>query len=372
MKRILLVLCLFPALLFAQNMGERKGTNERKSAKFLKVRQAAINLRAEAVTLDSVYIYRDDTKELQSIHAYTYDSQGRIATEKIYGDQNGDGLTGWEDDYAYSYYLDGDNPVREKILYSPFGSQNPYYKEIITFNATGNVIAYTDSINEDNQWLLLSKIESNEFDENGNPTLMLDSTFYGALFISVWKYEHTYDANNRMIQTLEYAVNPEDTKAGTQEWILSGKYTYSYDPAGNLTELQDVEYNDDGSVKYTETYTYTYDEKGNELTETWVSSYGIYVYAYKNIYSDGSTTNIIPVETEESILAYISDGYLYINTGKVSAARITLVNGSGATVLRQNIGQQISTIPVNSYNKGFYILTVSTGKENKSFKLILK
>ena len=63
---------------------------------------------------------------------------------------------------------------------------------------------------------------------------------------------------------------------------------------------------------------------------------------------------------------------LYVTIEGAGETLVTLVNLSGSAVFRQTTNQPVLTIPVQSFAKGMYILTIQSGRQMKSHKVIIR
>ncbi len=326
---------------------------------------------------DSIYVYQEGSNEVYRISAYTYDSDGRIATEKVYDDTNGDGLMSWEEDYEYSYTRENDNLITEKISYSLYNSvRTPGFKQVIISNSHGNKIEeYNYSYSqEEKTWEILSHALSNEFNNKNNPIVVYDTIFQ---FNEISKYEYTYDANDLPATIKEYLLTNEKKetiiKTAEDHWTLSSDYVYKYNSNGKLLEEVYTTY-EKGEVLHIYTKVFAYDKNNDVQTEIHTENGSeILKLNYTYVYSE-SPTSITPVKTTNLVSVYpnpVTD-YIYIDIKGAKGATVRLINAFGSLIKYQTVQQQLTTIQVSSLPKGYYILHISTDTGSESHKLIIR
>lgn len=163
---------------------------------------------------------------------YFFDPQGNKVEE-----QNQEVRT------TYTYLPDENTTQAVSYL-----KDNQLLKTLFKLDADRNVIQETTYLGED----LVAKVLL-KYDDKGNNIQREEYDMNGALFSKTLR---TFNTNNYLTQ--------EDIYMGKASGYL-WRWTYTYNNKGLVAQQQ--LYNAQGKLTETRSYTYTYDQKGNVLTE---------------------------------------------------------------------------------------------------------
>ena len=380
MKKTLLILLALPFLLNAQSVTVNAVKGNSLVKQVIGVKKALQNFKAEDGVLtragvnnelpDSIYEYygRDGVWKILSSKTFcTYYDFGRVKQEIVYViDYNGvERLSGKID---YVYVVDG-NVVAIEKTYS-------YFNDI------------------DNTWKLSSKELTKFLLEYYEIPLLYTYSSYNDEsgeweIIEYFEPEIEYDSENRIISgVLDYDDGTYTTRAdvtyneqGLYNTIISTesfegeeskeKTEFKYNDKKQKIEENIYFYDSETDVwVLDETISYEYDEKGNMIKRAASSEDGsLYINYYENIYLGASSNDVI---TSVQSVVYpnpVSD-VLFIRLEGADNAVVTLVNAAGGMVLQQTISGSTASIPVQSYAKGYYLLTIKTNKGVVTHKIV--
>ena len=248
-------------------------------------------------------VYVDGEEESRETYAYTYDAADNLV-KKEFTDVNGRKKT-----WVYTYDEKG-RCIKEKS-----GGEG-YVDITITYayDEADRLLLSYETYGDSDSW----KKTENTYDANGNLLKNAYLTSNG----SGWTYEYTYDADGNQIS---YSHTLPDEPDHWQKWYMEedkkieeslsqgyiyeksisvdGKYIYWYFRRGNdVTETD-----------------FTYDEKGNRLTElTWFGNsngeYVVYTYDdHNNLLQTTAYTITDRDRPEETATLYkVRDAYTYV------------------------------------------------------------
>ena len=340
MKKFLLLVCVVPCLLSAQHATVKNVLKDRQSIqqvlKSLSVaapEQVVTRAGTESNLLDSVYIYDDKAKtELSEKKIFTYTSKdGKITVEELWYEQY---YSGWE---AY-----------EKMMY------------VLNESDLINPIEIYSYSYEDGDWILFMQMKATAFDGAGRPTVYdVESSWFEDLM----RMEVTYNPQGLMISRSILMQTGNS-------WFAVQTEEFTYDAAGYVIKSEFTDYE---GISSTEEY--VNDEYGNPIYMKYTGieeGYGEWEYEeyYTNYYPTGNTNEII-FSIQSTVYPNPASEVLYVTIEGAGEAFITLVNMSGSTVFQQKTSQPVVSIPVQSFAKGNYILTIQAGAGTKSHKVII-
>lgn len=252
--------------------------------------------------LQSIYKYRSDgfmeeyiqyeggSVEYTRKYEYVLDENGEMLSLKIFDD----GVLGQEGIYKYAQY--------------PFAASDTVISEWIYYDSDGG--KYID-IYDDFGRTVLEK----EIDPDGNTVSQIEK-------------EYTVDEIGRVILNKEFedGVLSEETayeyEGLSDDWITRTETEYDSDGGKTVTQynenydtLSQIEYDAAGTVVYSETYEYEYDENGNLVNEKAYAD-GVLVEERKHTYDERGndlTTEIYEygVLTEKRTFSIGKRGYSY-------------------------------------------------------------
>ncbi|MBQ1262573.1 MAG: hypothetical protein IIY01_06550 [Clostridia bacterium] len=227
---------------------------------------------------------RIDTNSQQYTDEYTYDSTGKLIA-LLQTNPSGKATA-----HTYTYDADG-NRVGETVVHPD------RFRSFYTYAADGELILRVKVSGDGQEWA---------------------------------RYELTYDENGRLLRKV-------DRMQGSYEKAED----YSYDENGNLVQMLQ----NDGCT--TQTYTYTYDERGNRLTETHVAPGGVVRSVIEHTYD--TNDRLIQTKKGDTVTTYAYDeeghlmrkeevlpsgkknvfAYTYNERGRLIESLITRVLSSG-------------------------------------------
>lgn len=364
MKKFVLFVCLLPGLAFAQSVSN-------KAAKFQRFLQksAPIETRASvfaSATLDSTYWFQGAEEWLTSRTYFTYNDAGQVV-RKMFSSGDGFVVSGKAE---YSYAGTAENKSEEEINYHlENGQWIPGYKTVTKYNHTQTPIAMYQYYYEEGVWVDDNFQVSTEFNADGYPTVLMDSTFQKEEPVTVMRMEVTYDKKHN-------AEGLSILKSGktSGEWIPDQKAKLTYDEAGR-TLSQYHEEMEDGKWKFSFLYTYEYDERGNMIREIDknVESERPFPMRYQNFYSDHVVTKNESIQVNDVIRMAMNAGSksLSVDLGEEQRATVTIISATGAVVRRISLNESLSTISLNELN-GYYIVHIQTLGGVKSQSVIIR
>ena len=189
-----------------------------------------------------------------------------IMSESIYTPEGGKKKIATKKVFKY----DANGNRTELAAYKPDGTINSTIRS--TYDANGKLTS-EETLLANGAVDLNSSIKT---DANGNKIEQQDIRPGGNALFN-YKYLYSYDEKGQLLEWLAYRGNGAfffkydfkyDDKGNKTEWIrraaggsVIGKVIYKYDAKNNLVE--ETEYDKDGNIKATYTYSYNFDRKGN-------------------------------------------------------------------------------------------------------------
>ncbi|MDR2765331.1 MAG: T9SS type A sorting domain-containing protein [Tannerella sp.] len=376
MKKFILLLSLFPWLLSAQISENRI----RKASIQWMDKPSVTNgvvLRTETVDNlpDSTYTYYDG--ELHRKVSIKYNEDGWVVLEDGYTDFDYDGLVDEDLKVEYTYTREDGFIVQDGISWLKFfndGVWHTYARVVTRYNANGRPVRACSYFSLGNgEWELHEIAATVEYNEKGNPVVVMDSIPFGNELSAIGRHELYYDNFDRIAG---YTLFRSGETEG--EWLPREKVEITYDGVRKRTDthFNPVE-NDGWAIDHlVETL---YDERENIIAETGKEPDGDGKYTilwsdtYRHVYlSDGATSAIRPERSCSSVVyPNPSTNYVTISLQDADPAVVTIVDMSGRVVRRQTVEHQ-ATIAVYSLPGGFYLLKVKTAKGTDVHKLVIK
>ena len=330
---------------------------------------------------DSINIYWGEGKLLVAKVVFKYDDKGRIVQERVFYDISEDGIIeeneGFVADYVYTQKGDlielevkasvfvgdyGFLALKEVSLYRPedLSSHIEIYRVVFVESESYSQIEYQISYYEDDESDDgVFERKATEFDTEGRPI------FAEGIDHEQSPFRYSLEYNEKGLISVVTFLNSDDSPHRKTE------YTYNEDNQ-LITETISEYWN--GNVG-TYTKNYEYDEKGNPnyyYEDFGDEGMGILIYL-TNYYSTGSTPDANDViSIKSNIYPNPTSDVLNVTLDGADNAVITLVNAVGSVVVQQNIGNSVTTIPVQSLAKGYYFLIVQTSKGTKTHKVIIR
>ena len=384
MKKTLLLLCVLPCLLSAQNVSVNVVKEKSYVKQIIKDSKEADRVFVYAGPgnnlPDSVYTYYGEEKRLASKAAITYDENGRKVQEKGLTDLDYDGVIGDNEGYKIDYvYTAKGDLIEEEVITSFYENDTWVYsgKVVSVYNSSELNFPIDFYVYDyiEGSWVLDWKTIAIELDEKGRPVVLMDSTTHSDSYISVMRFNITYNEIGKLglVTTFEKIAETED------EWEQVEKIEYFYNEKGQLTREvhYDFDYDYYGSTEekdwvYEYTTSYAYDEKGNLISEIDSDEDDVFGgYYYTNIYLSNPDANDVILSVQSKIYPNPVSDVLFVTIEDADNAVITLVNSAGSVVVQQKTNSSVTTIPVQSFAKGYYFLIVKTDKGIKTHKVII-
>ena len=396
MKKFLLLICVAPCLLSAQNATVKNVLKDRTS-----VQQVLRNLSAEkrsqvrtrsgsanslpaekyspvqfrsgsANLPDSVYRFSDkDKTDLIGKTHIKYDTDGRKTEEILVDCWDGNEQVFRKIEYTYTL-KDGKVTAEEILYWNNGGAWYAYEKEVYVLNESDliNPVEIYSYDFLDNQWVLYSKFIAVKFDAGNRPTVYDGEGLSGS-----------EDGTDEWITaSLVNTYNPQGLRSSRSIFIFDGilitKEEFFYNDAKQLIKHVGYDYEFDGSLYMTGTEEYKYDEKGNVdyMYNVWSYEDGdsdSYEEYYTNFYPTGNANEVIS-SIQSAVYPTPASEVLYVTIEGAGETLVSLVNLSGSAVFRQTTNQPVLAIPLQSFAKGTYILTIQAGAAAKSHKVIIR
>ena len=381
------MLCVLPFLLSAQNVSVNVVKEKSFVNQIIKDKQAGdrvfVYAGSENNLPDSVYTYYGEEKRLASKAAITYDESGRKVQEKGLTDLDYDGVIGDNEGYKIDYvYTAKGDLIEEEVITSFYENDTWVYsgKVVSVYNSPELYLPIEFYVYDyiEGSWVLDWKTIAIELDDKGRPVVLMDSTTHSDSYISVMRYNITYNEIGKLglVTTFEKIEETED------EWEPVEKIEYFYDTDGRLTNEDhydydyDYVYDEETEEKdwvYEYTTSYAYDEKGNLISEIDSDEDGMFGgYYYTNIYLSNPDANDVILSVQSKIYPNPVSDVLYVTLEGADNAVVTLVNAVGSVVVQQKTNSSVTSIPVQSFAKGYYFLIVQTDKGVKTHKIIIQ
>lgn len=366
MKRLVLCICLLPAISFARQTPEH----------FLKVfnptKQHVSVLRATSATLDSTYTFQGEDEVLTTISYYAYDESGRQIKEerKSYSDLDGSMVLSAKTEFIYPENMgSGPYEIEERDFTYKGGEWKPVIKTFNQFNAAAVQTAMRSFRYENGEWVKDWVWETIEFDDKGTPKVVMDTTFHTDGSLEVYKMEAVFNDNNLVTGGINYYWDEE-----SEEWITVQNAQLSYDDQGHVIR-QYTEFMEEGEWIFGFEYTYQYDDRGNMIREEDKENDGFFTHTrYQNFYSDNTVTHneAIRLNQDFKIAMNSYSRTLTFDLGDIAEGKISLINASGAIVHHETVRNSQQSISLNMLAAGFYIVRLSTSQGEQSFKVVVR
>lgn len=366
MKRLVLCICLLPAISFARQ------TPEHFQKVFNQAKQPVSVLRTTSATLDSTYTYQGEDEVLTTISYYAYDESGRQIKEesKSYNYLDGSMALSSKTEFIYPEKAgDGSYETEERNFVYHDGEWVLVLKTINQYNASAVQTAMQSFRQENGEWVKDWVWSTSEYDDKGFPKVVMDSTFHADGSLEIYKMEAVYDDNNRVKEGVNYYWD-EDAK----EWITVQNALLSYNDQGLVTS-QYTEYLEEGEWIFGFEYTYQYDDRGNMIREEDKENDGFFTHTrFQNFYSDNIVTHNEAIRLNKDFkIAVNSDSRtLTFDLGDIAEGTISLINTSGAIVRHETVRNSQQSISLNTLASGFYIVRLSTSQGEQSFKVVVR
>jgi hypothetical protein len=322
---------------------------------------------------DSTYTYYDG--ELHMRVSLKYNEDGWVMLEEGFTDFDRDGLVDDDLKVEYTYTREDGFFVQDGISYlKPFndGVWHPYARVVTRYNANGLPVRTCLYYSLGNgEWEFNQLTGTAEYNERGNPAVVMDSIPSGNGLKAIMRYDISYNGFDLIVEYLRSsAAEPEGT------WIPREKVTVAYEGPGKHTETH---FKPGGEEWVTDFLVETlYDEYGSILAETRKKPDGnggyvtVYSETYRQVYPDGSTPAIAPGHSPSSVIyPNPSADFVTVRLQDAAPATVTLVDLSGRVVGRQAVERQ-ATIAVHTLPQGVYLLRVQTAKGTDMHKLVVK
>ena len=385
MKKTLLLLCVLPCLLSAQNVSVNVVKEKSFVKQMIKDSQAVDRVFVYAGPgnnlPDSIYTYYGEGKRLMSKAAITYDENGRKLQEKGLTDLDYDGIIGEDEGYKIDYTYTQKGDLIEEVIIMSFIENGTWIFAGKNVNVYNNaelnfpIEFYVYDYIEDN-WVLDWSTIATELDDKKRPIVCMDSTIHSESYTSVMRYNITYNEIGKLglVTTFEKIEETED------EWEPVEKIEYFYNEKGLLTSEDHYDYDydyyeetEDKDWIYEYTTNYAYDEKGNLISEVDGDEDGVFGgYYYTNIYLSNPDANDVILSVQSKIYPNPVSDVLFVTIENADNAAITLVNAVGRVMIQQKTSSLVTSIPVQSFAKGYYFLIVQTDKGTKTHKVIIQ
>ena len=269
---------------------------------------------------------------------------------------------------------------------------------------------YSYNLNEDtDEWDIAIKIIAVEFDDADRPTvfdIVKTESSYDEDVEDFVKTEKSLrwevDYNDYGLRNSLSTFGPSDDPEDPWELIEREEYFYNADLQLEKTVITDkddnsqtyeYEYDENGYIvkevysndEYTATFECKYDEQGSLLSIN--SKWDFYFYDeeedeyyteseeydeyYVNFYTDGSANEVI-LSIQTAVYPNPASDVLNVTIAGAGEALITMVNMTGSCVFQQKTSLPVISIPVQSFAKGYYLLTIQAGDRIKSHKVFIR
>ena len=329
-------------------------------------------------TIDSVYTYEGAEKKLVRVTAYTYGESSEAWNEKTQErglfDINEDGVISDDEEYKvdYTYTRKGDLFEEEAMWYykMPDGWSETAKSVIYYYSSDMTIIDnYRIYTYDEDKWLLAMKRVTTEYNDEKLPSVQIDSLYFTDGTAIVQRTDFLYNEDGRYSESIFYE-HPDITVIGG-ELKITRKTEYFYNEDGKVAK--EMNYNHNGEEWcYSSTIDYEYDERGNCVSIITRDEYNIIdeVY-YKYKYSTRDSNEKFFSVQSKAYPNPVSD-VLYVTIDGADNAVITLTNIAGSIVAQQKTNQPTTQIPVHSFAKGYYFLTVQTATKTETHKVFIK
>ena len=397
MRRFLLLVCVLPCLLSAQNTPLKNVLKDKASVQRLlkslpapKQEQAVTTRSGTTANLpDSVFAYYDAAKtELFRKTYFKYNELGRPTEERWI--EYWDNEPSWEYKTVSSYTRKDGKITVEEITYrlNPQGKwEIAFEKSVFVLNESdlnNPIEIYVYEYDEDaDKWILWMQAKAVKFDAGNRPTVYdvewsFEEEELGFVQLLL-RIENAYNAKGLLSSQsmfLDLSSFPFLTEVDPDEtWLLMQTIEYFYNASLQLVKEVFTEYDLDPDYFAITTTEYEYDDKGNVNYIRFFfgdddDDY-YYEYFYTNFYP-GGTGNEVVLSVKSAIYPNPASDVLYVTVEGIGEAVITLAGMNGSTVYKQKTSRTVTSIPVQSLAKGYYILTIQVGNRTKSHKVIIR
>ncbi|MDR1103274.1 MAG: hypothetical protein LBL42_05905, partial [Tannerella sp.] len=305
MKKFILLVTLFPWLLSAQIPGDG---GRKASMQWLDRLSATNSVTLRAATVDnlpdSTYTYYDGVLHMRV--SIKYNEDGWSVLEEGFTDFNRDGLVDEDVKVEYTYTREDGYFVQDGISYlKPFndGVWHPYARAVTRYNANGQPVRTCLYYSLGNgEWEFNQLTGTAEYNERGNPAVVMDSIPFGNGLKAIMRYDMSYDGFDRIVGYIRSAGGETE---GT--WTPREKVTVAYEGADRHTETHFMPGGDEWVLDYLiETL---YDEHGSIIAETKKQPDGnggyvtVYSDTYRQVYlPDGTTSSMLPEHSRSSVV----------------------------------------------------------------------
>jgi hypothetical protein len=330
---------------------------------------------------DSTYTYYNGV--LHRAMRIKYNEEGWVTLEKGLTDFDYGGFPDDDMKTEYAYTREGDLLVQEAITYlTPYveGVWVEFHRTVNYFNARRIPVKTYSYYPDGNGGWELSEISGTvEYDEKGNPTVIVDSVPGSQGMRAYARFEVAYDELDRIAGFNTFFTG------GTDEWREGERIVVTYDENGNRLDMHyELGASCDACLDNTSwTFTYLvetlYDERGNIVAETEKSLDDAGEYrvewsdTYRHVYLPDRIAPVADVPSGSASTVYQSpsgDG-VTVSLLRAEQAVVTLTGLSGQTVVKQIIGRQ-GVIDLHMLPRGIYILTVKSANGTDAHKLFVK
>lgn len=380
MKRFLLMMSLLPCFVIAQGMPER--AKRIMVPLMMKQVQRSVLRSDQPAVLDSVYNFRGNPGQLSNITRFTYDEQGRCATETIAHHE-------WTPSGSFSRteYTYIENQTEPSVLtsyYQRAGEESkPNWKREYDYNEFGKMTEIRIYEYEEGEWFLSDKTTMTAFNEKGDFTACIDSIFEGGE-LQIFRTEAVYAEDNKTIDVDFYFWQDAE-----QIWRYVQRTIVKRDDHLNvIADIAYERYDSEELRPYYEIY-YTYDERNNQIGEYEISHDGTgdsYFYSrLQNFYSDGLICDYPSIYTDyqttanqemsiKSVQIYQNalERSLVIDLGNQSKGKLSVIGLSGKLVRQHILNGSFNEVSLSNLSSGVYLIRVETLQGVKVEKILLQ
>lgn len=215
----------------------------------------------------------------------------------VYGDANGDGVVNMKDVLTIRKYVAGITVDIDLVSADTNGDGVVNMKDVLTVRKfVANIIPVING----------GKTEPTEvcYPEYALPEKVVQHNVDGSTELFC-RYVYTLDENNRLVAQRDY--DADDNMRG----MIFGNFDVVYDEDGNVTSMRF--YDEEGNITWYLSSDRVYDENGNVVSETWYDQDGnpsLYEYSYDE------KGNLL-TETRDGVLFHRYE-YVYNDSGKLT------------------------------------------------------
>jgi len=290
--------------------------------------------------------YSWDSNAKVWIESYKYECQydnNQILEVDYYWDSD---ANAWVEMSKYEYQCDNNNNLILEVDSYWDSDANEWverskYEYQYDNNNNLTLYAYYDWNSDANEWVEWSKYEF-QYDNNNNPILWV-GYFWDSIanaWVEVYKNEYQYDNNNNQILEVGYYWDSD-----ANALVENSKHESQYDDNNDIISATNYDWN--GDVCTITNYQYYY----SPLTINSISS----------VYTGGNT----------AVFPNPATDYIVVKGDATSI--ITVSNLSGGVIYKgETLAGERKTIDVSSWASGVYIITVETGNNKTTSKIVKK